>query len=735
MGAPETRVDGPEKVTGRARYAGDFVLPGMLHAVLLQSSVANGRLVGMETEQASRSRGVVRVFTRESLPVLQPPPAKFTESLPAERRAPLSDDEIAYAGQHIGLVVAETLEQAQAGAALVQARYEARTPVLELRAGMPGAYRPDHFVTNTEERLNSARGVPRAGAMQVVEPVYRTPVETHNPMEPSATVAVWEGGRLRVHDSTRWLKGEQSVLAAMLGVDESAVEIVSPFVGGAFGSKVFLWQHVAINAQAARVLGRPVKLALTRAQMFTSTGHRPRTVQRLRLGAGPDGSLGTTEHHTLCETSPVAHFAEPCGTTTTLLYATPHCVISHEVAPVNLATPCFMRAPGESPGMFALESAMDELASAMGMDPLALRLRNYAERDEAMGRPWSSKHLRECYRIGAERFGWGRRSAAPRSMRSVDGKLVGWGMATAAYPARRSPCTVRATMSREGMATFAASAQAIGTGTSTAMTQIAAVGMGLPMARVRFALGDSGLPEAPVAGASQTTASVGSAVAEAAVRLRECVLELANRDAGSPLQGVAVEAMRMEGGRVMGPGGREERLEALLARNAGAELTVTAASKLDEERKKAYTFHSFGAHFCEVEVDQEFGETRVKRWVAVLDAGRVLNRMGARSQVLGGVIFGIGMALLEQTVYDPRTGVPLNANLAEYLVPTCADAPEIDVQFVEQPDELFDPLGNRGLGELGMTGVPAAVANAVFHATGTRVRDLPLTPERVMGLD
>ena len=733
VGASALRVDGLEKVTGAAQYAGDVTVGGMLHAVLVQSTIARGRVAGMETTEAERSPGVVRVFTRESLPAVGPPPEQFTENFPAERRPPLSDDEVVYVGQHLALVVAETAEQAEEAALRVRVLYEVEEPVLELRAGMPGAYAPDHFATNSEEKLNGEWGTPGAVTTRV-RPAYRTPVETHNPMEPSATVAMWDGGRLTVHDSTRWLKGEQRVLAAMLGVAEEDVEIVSPFVGGAFGSKGFLWQHVAVNAQAARVLRRPVKLVLTRAQMFKSTGHRPRTVQQLELAAGEDGMLASVVHETVSESSPVAHFVEPAGMTSRLLYRTPHWKISHEVASTNLATPCFMRGPGESPGMFALESAVDELAHTMGMDPLAFRRKNYAEWDQGMGRPISSKHLEECYRVGAERFGWASRSAAPRSMRSAEGKLVGWGMATAAYPARRSPSTVKATMSAEGVATFAAATHAIGTGTSTAMGQIAAATLGLPMERVRFVLGDSALPDAPVAGASQTSASVGSAVVEAAEQLRRCVGRLASEDPGSPLHGLPAETMRLVEGFVRSEGGTGERLETLLARHPEAELSVEATSKLDEKAKKAYTFHSFGVHFCEVMVDAATGEVRVTRWVAVMDAGRVLNPMGARSQIQGGVIFGIGMTLLEETLYDRRTGAPMNASLAEYHLPTHADVPEIEVEFVEVPDVLFDPLGSRGLGELGLTGAAGAIANAVFHATGVRVRDLPLTPDKVTGL-
>ena len=735
VGQSIRRVDGAVKVTGRARYAGDFAVPGTVHAVLVQATIARGSIAAIETARAEVSPGVVAVYTHLNLPRLEPPPESFTDNFPGERRAPLSDGEIHYAGQHVALVLAATLEQAQAAAMLVAVRYDPAVAKLQLREGMPGAYRPDHFATNEEEKLQSSRGTVGEAAKEVAEE-YRTPVVTHNPMEPSATLAVWEGERLTLHDSTRWVQGSRRIVAHMLGVAETNVRVEAEFLGGAFGSKGFIWQHVALAAQAARVSGRPVKLVLTRAQMFTSTGHRPRTIQKLKLGVEDGGTLTTVEHHTLTETSTVAKFTEPAGMTSRNLYRTPHAVIAHEVARTNLATPCFMRAPGESSGMFALESAIDEMAEKAGVDPLEFRLRNYAETDLQDDRPWSSKHLRECYRKGAERFGWAKRVAKP-GMTRRDGKLVGWGMATAAYPARRSPTTVRAALTRDGIATFSTATEENGGGTGTSMSQIAADALGLRIEQVRFAWGDSAMTEAPVVGASQTASTIGPAVAAAAMKLREALFAAAVVDEGSVLHGTDPAELQIADGSVVHrrESSRRVKVSAVVGRLPDAELVVEGSAKLEDAAKKSHTFHSFGVHFAEVEVDPDFGEVRVTRWVSVMDCGRVLNPKTSRSQIEGGVIFGIGMALLEETVYDKRNGMPLNSNLAEYLLPTCADVPEFDVSFVEEPDLLFTPdLGHRGIGEIGITGVPAAIANAVWHATGVRVRDLPITVEKVMRL-
>ena len=589
VGQGLSRVDGLEKVMGRVLYAGDDAAPGMVYAVLVQATIARGRIVGVETKTAEAMAGVVAVYTHETLPKLKAPPKAFTDNFPAERRAPLSDNQVHYVGQHVAVVLAETLECAQAAAALVQVRYEVETPVLELKEGLKGTYQPDHFATNEEEKLQSSRG--RAGeAVQRVEAEYRTPVVHHNPMEPSATVAVWEGEMLRLHDSTRWVQGTRKIVAAMLGIDPETVRVKAPFVGGAFGSKGFLWQHVALAAQAARTCGRPVKLVLTRPQMFTSTGHRPRTVQRLVLGTDVTRALTTVEHRTLTETSTVGKFVEPAGMTSRNLYKTPHAVIAHDVAPTNLATPCFMRAPGESPGMFALESAMDEMAERAGMDPLAFRLRNYSETDLQDDRPWSSKQLRQCYSQGAERFGWAGRAMEPRSMTRGD-KLVGWGMATAAYPARRSPTTVKGELTREGVATFSTATEENGAGTATAMEQIAADAMGLPMRRVRFAWGDSAMTEAPVIGASQTAATIGPAVEMAACKLREALFALAVTTSGSVFYRCDPVELQIDGDALVhARDGRRETLAAVLARMDGEAMAVEVSTQMDKAVKKERTF-------------------------------------------------------------------------------------------------------------------------------------------------
>ncbi len=738
IGEPRQRTDGRVKVTGAARYAGDFGVPGMAHATLVQAPIARGSIQSMEVEDARSCPGVLAIYTGpdfgkapdgQELPALRPAPEALTADFPAERRAPLSDNVVHYAGQHVALVVAETLLAAQHAAAEVRVVYQMAPAALTLAPDLPGAYRPEHFATNFQEDLNTTRGEPPAAPHVTIRGEFRTPVVHHNPIEPSASLAVWQGDELTLYDSTRWVQGSQKVLAHMLGVPTAKVRVCAPFVGGAFGSKGFLWQHVALLAQAARALGRPVKLVLTRPQMFTSTGHRPETIQQVSLSADAAGVLGGVEHETLSETSPVGHFVEPCGMTARNLYRTPYARIAHTVAPLNRATPCFMRAPGESSGMFALEVAMDELAERLGLDPVALRLHNDTEQDEQDERPFSSRHLHACLERGAALFGWDRRPARPRSVER-GGKRVGWGMATAAYPARRSPAAVHAVLSADGDAVFTAATHELGGGTATVMEQVAADALGWPLDRVHFELGASAYPQAPVAGASQTVASVAPAVEAAAQQLRAALIGCAVADPRSPMFGLAPATVTVAAGRLHA-GERVEDCRALLRRLPGGALARDSRAELGAGAKQNYTFHSFGAHFAEVTWDPDVAELRVTRWVSVLDCGRVLNPRTARSQIEGGVLFGLGMALLEATHYDPATGRAVNDNLAEYHLPTCADLPAFTVEFLEYPDLRFNPLGSRGIGEIGITGVPAALANAVYHATGARIRELPLTPDRI----
>ncbi len=730
VGQPVNRVEGVEKVTGEARYTADVDVPGLVHAVLVQSEIANGS-VTEESLRASADRvcqapGVLHVLTPLNCFVLQPLPQDLTFDLPLERRPPLSDLTVQHVGQHMAVVVADTLENATDSASLFAMDYTPAPAALNARAVLAqpqapdekdgqirhGSYLPDHFVKLAEEKLQDRRGAP-PGPEAVVSRVdahYTTPMNAHYPIELSATIAQWDGDELTIHDSTRWIAGERKALAGYFGMSEDQVHILSPLVGGAFGAKSFLWMHVVLCAVAARAVGRPVKLVLTRDQMFTSTGHRPRTEQDLTLVADATGRIRSTEHHTLTETSTVAHFCEPAGLSTRFLYESPHLEVSHRTARINAPTPCFMRGPGEAPGLFALEVAVDELAERVGVDPLELRIRNHADVDQAGGKPWSGKHLLQCYEVGAQRFGWRNRPPAARSMRR-NGVQVGWGMATATYPGRRMPAGCRVVTDADGRVQFASATHEVGTGVRTVMTQVAADVTGLPMERVSFLSGDSLFPEAPYSGASQTTATVGSAVFAAATEWRRRFVAALVEDRDSDHFGADPALVDVAGSA---PGAYRERLSFEVSSDAGAQ--------------SAQAFQSFGAHFCEVEVDEQIGRASVVRWVAVMDCGRVLNPKLARNQVMGGITFGLGMALLEQIPYDEATALPIG----EYYLPTHADRPEFDISFIDDPDYGLDPIGVRGIGEIGTCGVPAAIANAIHHATGKRLRDLPITLEHLM---
>lgn len=595
---------------------------------------------------------------------------------------------------------------------------------------------PDQFFG---EPLQVRRGDPDAAFARakaegvVVEATYTTPSEHHNPMEPSATVAVWEGDGLTVYDSTQWVVGTRNALEQAFGLPPERVRVICPYVGGGFGCKGWIWPHTLLAAAAAKVVGRPVELALTRPQMFTSAGHRPPTVQAVALAAGKDGRLLGGRHVTVNETSPVGTHVEAGGTLTTrVLYAIPNLELSHRLVRLNVATPTPMRAPGECPGMFALECAMDELAYAVGMDPLALRLANHADVHPDRGLPWSSKHLRECYRLGAERFGWGARAPKPASTQR-DGLLVGFGMAGAFYPAYRFPASARVRIGADGRALVGTAAHDLGTGAYTIFTQVAADALGLPVERVTVELGDSSLPGGPVAGGSNTTASVSPVVAEAAEHTVAELIHLAVTDSRSPLQGDREDRIVARDGRLVSVDdpSRSDTYADVLVR-AGREHVGGRAASSGHGAGDRFAFHSFGAHFCEVTVDPELARVRVTRVVSVLDTGRVLNPKTARSQVIGGVTMGIGMALVEHAAYDERTGRCVTDNLADYAVCVNADVGALEVHFLDVPDPHINPIGARGLGEIAITGVAAAVANAVFHATGRRIRDLPITAERLV---
>lgn len=730
VGKPVDRQDGRLKVTGAALYAADVAVEGLTWAVPLLSTIASGRVERIHEDNARRCPGVVEVITRaNALPLHHPEISFMTATKPGEKRLLFEDDVVYYYGQYVGAVVAETLEQALHAASQVRIEYSEQTPLLDTRQSKGLAYEPETFFG---EPIRYERGDVEQGLADsdfVLEHTYTTPVEHHNPMEPHSTTAVWQGDDLVLYDATQWVVGARNVVAQTLGIDPERIHIVSPFVGGGFGSKGFIWGHTVLAAMAARIVGRPVRLTLSREGMYTLTGHRSETIQHLTLGATSDGRLQALRHYTWSQTSKVEEFAEKCGVCAPFLYACPNVENRQWLVPLNIATPSPMRAPGEAPGLFAYESALDELAWQLKMDPVELRRRNHADRDPQQDLEWSGKHLLQCYELGAERFGWRDRPADPRSMR--DGHwLLGWGMATATYPAYKAPGSALVRMGADGHVVILSATQDIGTGTYTTMAQIAADVLQIPIEHVRMELGDSKLPNAPVSGGSMTTASVGPAVQAAARALLARLVSMAVADSQGPLYQVNSAGVSASDGALWA-GSRRDRYVDVLARNGGA--AEGQSTLYPGEEMGRYSFHSWGAHFVEVRVDADLGEVRVSRVVSAFDCGRVLNAKTARSQILGGITQGIGMALMEHTLYDPTRGNVVNANLGDYLMPVNADIPEaIDVLFVNEPDLRINSLGARGLGEIGITGVAGAVANAVWHATGRRVRSLPITPDRLL---
>jgi xanthine dehydrogenase YagR molybdenum-binding subunit len=732
IGAPINRTDAWAKVSGAARYTAEHQVEGLTHAVLVTSTIPSGRVLRIDDSAAREVPGLLLVMTPQNAMRLPQETKDGKLQPPIGRRLTLlQEDDVYYNNQPIAVVVADTYEHAREAAARLRIEYERKDAVLDFEQAKQSLHPPEKVLS---EDTDTERGNLHDGLLASsvrVDATYTTPTENHNPLETHATIAEWNGDRLTIHESTQYMKGVQRIIASIFGIPPENVNAICPYTGGGFGSKGSLWSHAPLTAMAAKMLKRPVKLSLDRNQMFGPVGQRPITEQRLRLGAMDDGRLMASSHDTIAWTSTIEDWIEPCGIVTRMMYESPNQETSHRLARMNLGTPTFMRAPGEATGTFALESAMDELAYELNMDPLALRLKNYTERDPGKNLPWSSKSLRQCYEIGAERFGWKDRNPQPRSMKQGN-KLVGWGMATATYPTNRSAGECSATLRLDGSALFRSATQDLGTGTYTVMTQVAADAIGLPVQQVRFELGDSQMPEAPVSGGSTTVASVGPAVQAAghALRLKLAGIALAHRD--SPLFGATADRIGVENGELylLDEPSRREAMRDIVARH-GEPVEVTAKAEPGDEKKK-YSMHSFGAVFVEVTVDEDLGEIRVPRVVGVYGVGKLMNEKTGYSQLMGGIVWGISLALFEETVIDKRNGRAVNGNLAEYHVPTNADIQGIDVQIVDEDDPHVNPLGAKGIGEIGITGVGAAIANAVYHATGRRVRDLPITLDKVM---
>lgn len=737
IGLSAPRADGPLKVAGAARYAAEHNPPGVLYGFPVPSTVAGGRIAAIHTEAAERVPGVVAVVTHKNAP--DQAPFAQSDDLVTKVMGPkpaLSGEDVTFHGQFVALVVAETFEAARDAAALVAVEMDATPPALDFEAAAGAAYKPN--VINGGAKPDTAEGDFEgafASAPVQVDATYDTPYEHHVAMEPHAAVAEWADGRLVVHDCNQGPSVCAASLAATFKLEPGQVRVVSRFIGGGFGSKFGALPHSVLAAIGAKVTGRPCKVALTRQQAFTGHGHRSRARQRMRLGADRDGRLLAIAHDSTLQTSVHDEFVEQSGAMSRVMYAAPDRMTTHRVARLTMPTPAWMRAPGEAPGSFALESAMDELAHALSMDPVALRLLNEPPADPESGLPWSSRSLAACLQQGAARFGWDRRGA-PGTRR--DGRwMVGMGVAAATYPVMLLPTSARMTLRRDGTALVQLAATDLGTGTYTILRQVAAEALGLELGQVTVEIGDSDLPMAFGSAGSTGALSFGSAVTGAALAVRQQVADLARGDGGSPLRGLNSDAIAFEGGRIShrGDAGRSEPLAALLARAAPEDGVQATHDEKPGDAAKHFSMHSFGAQFAEVGVDMDTGEVRTRRLLGAFGIGRVLNPRTATSQVLGGITMGIGQALTEETVLDPRWGQWVNRDLGEYHVPVNADVPGIEALFVEEQDDHVNALGIKGVGEIGIVGAAAAIANAVFNATGVRVRDLPITLDKVlMGL-
>ena len=728
-----SRIDGRIKVTGAARYSADYPVGDLANGYLLLSTIGRGTIRALDTAAAQHSPGVLAVYTHANpLPLFG-----GAESGVGYNWLPLQDDQVRHHGQIVGLVVAETFEQARDAAALVRVDYAAVPPRASLRDGIPGATLPDDV--NGEPALldllaDGVASIDEAlGASDVlVTGTFTQPIEYHSAMEPHAAIAVWRDGYLTLYSGAQAPQLAAGTIAATIGVDPSRVHLLSPHVGGGFGNKILTWGHPLLAAVAAKALGRPVRIVLTREQTFGVTGHRSAMSQTVSLGAGRAGHLVAIKHDAYAGMSGggdgFLYEAAP-HTTSRYFYASPNIHLGQRLVTLDVPPQTPMRAPGQEAGSFALETAMDELAVRLGLDPVELRLRNYATTYPGRGVPWSGKHLDECYRVGAEAFGWSRRAPVPRAV--VEGDwLVGTGMATAAYPASRYRTTGKVRLQPDGTAAVSTATSDLGTGMWTVLAMVGADALGIPVDRVRPALGDSALPGNPGAFASAGTASSAPAVQAAARSATRALLELAVTHERSPFHGMSQDQVRYERGDVVGPGRRIPFGTLLgIVNLAGIDATETTALGPERER---FAFTSFGAHFCEVAVNRWTGESRVRRVTTVIDAGAIVNEKTARSQIIGGVIFGIGQALFESADLEPDTGRIANANLADYVLPVSTDVPPIDVRFLSHPDTVFNPLGARGIGELGTVGIAAAIGNAVHHATGRRVRDLPITLDKLI---
>ncbi|MEP6748207.1 MAG: xanthine dehydrogenase family protein molybdopterin-binding subunit [Bacteroidota bacterium] len=707
IGDPLSRVDGRLKVTGGAHYSGEYNLPGLTYGVLVPANITCGTLVAVNTKDALRSPGVLQVIT--SFNAVKVPGYQPGASKPMKGLKLFNDNEVYFNGQPIALVIADTFERATYAASLVKARYEKKPFETDFHKNVDKA-----SVPQGGKYKDYVRGEPDAykNAPVQIEQQYLQPSEMHNPMELHVTTAFWDGDdKVTLFTKSQGVISSQKAIAHAFGLEEKNVQINSRFVGGAFGSSLRTWPHEIAAVQAAKMLKRPVKLTLTREQMFTLVGYRPLTIQKIGLGATADGKLVGITHESQSQSSVYEEFTERSVNVSQFLYASPNVNTRYKIVSLNVGVPAPMRGPGEATGSFAIESALDELSYVLNMDPIELRLKNYADTDPERNLPWSSKFLKECYQLGAERIGWQKRLSRPGSIRDGDWQ-VGYGIGCGAFGAYRSRTVAKIKLLPDGTVNIQSAASDIGPGTATAMVVIASDTLGLSAGKINFELGNSSLPLAPTQGGSSTISSVGSAVHDACVALKQKLNALAGKTEASN------EAIDYAN---------------ILQQLNLPMLEITQESQSSEEAKK-YSMYSFSAHFAQVYVHSLTGVVKIKKLVATVDAGKIVNHKTASSQMIGGAVGGIGMALTEEAIFDHRYGRYVNGNLADYHVPVNADIPQIEAIFIDKPDPIINPVGTKGIGEISLIGVAAAIANAVYNATGVRVRELPITPDKLMGV-
>jgi xanthine dehydrogenase YagR molybdenum-binding subunit len=740
MPAPETappiigtavpRIDGPLKVSGSAIYTADFHFPGMAYAVPIGSTIAKGSITNLDTGEAEKIPGVIAILHRGNIGnIYRSAPDLTFSAYVDERRPPFDDDKIYYSGQYVALAVAESFEIASEAAAAVKVSYQEETPDVS-----------EELVPEGNTKIHSSRGdmdTAFASAPVKVDETYVTPVETHNPIELHASVAIWDGKKFTLYETTQGVVNHRAVMAQVLGVPKENIQVISTFLGSGFGGKLFPWPHSTLAGVAARKLNRPVKLVVTRRSMFTNVGHRPVTQQRIRLGATVDGKLVSFQHDYVNHTSILDQYEENCGEATPYLYSVPNLKVTSGLTRRNVGTPTAMRGPGAVPGLFATESALDELAVKLNLDPVELRLRNEPEKDESNGLPFSSRHFQECLKVGAEKFGWWKRTPAVGSMRQGD-LILGWGVAACSWIAERFACEANVEFRSDGTVRVTCGTQDIGTGTYTILAQLVSAKTGMPLDRIQVLLGDTSLPPGPISGGSMVTSSVIPAVGAAAEQAISTLLYAASQVRGSRFAGKELADLALTNGKIHEKNGTPESglpYDAVLRQiNVGEAIGTgkSGATFFNPDFKPTHSTHSYGAHFVELSWDPEIARLRVSRVVSVIDAGRIINQKPARNQIEGAIVMGIGMALFEETRYDPETGAPVNSNLADYCMAVNADMPPIDVTFLDYPDYVLNEYGARGVGEIGLAGVAAAIASAVYHATGVRVRRLPIKIEDLL---